>query len=77
MCLNLLFTQTSFAAIEGYSFKFQYKGEQLKVTQQASDEFQALTLAAKTCFKHFKNNKKLSETEGLDLIDICANPKNI
>lgn len=79
--LKLIFFLFTFSVVafgaETYSFKYNFKGETLTVKQEAKDSYQALSLAAKSCFKHFKKNQKLSETTGLDIIDVCANPKTI
>lgn len=79
--LRLIFILASFSFValgaETYKFKYNFKGEVLTIKQEAKDPNQALSLAAKSCFHHFKKNQKLNESTGLDLIDICANPKNI
>jgi hypothetical protein len=31
--------------------------------------------AALSCYRHFKAGRRLNETEGLKIIDICANPR--
>lgn len=59
---------------KNYDFKFSYKNEVLKINQEASSYDSAYKIAAKSCFEHFKNKKKLSNDEGLSIIDICANP---
>lgn len=38
---------------------------------------EAFKTAAQACYRHFKNGKRLSEDEGLDIIDVCANPRRI
>lgn len=48
--------------------KFEYR------TQSANYE-RAFREAAKACYRHFKNGRSLSESEGLDIIDTCANPR--
>lgn len=79
--LRLIFILASFSLVafgsETYNFKYNFKGEILTIKQEAKDPNQALSLAAKSCFHHFKKNQKLSENTGLDLIDVCANPKSI
>lgn len=60
-----------------YTFKFQYRGESLEVRKPANSYEDAFEQAADTCFRHFKGNKaKISEDEGLDIIDVCANPRS-
>lgn len=77
--LNLIlivFFTNSAKALEKFQFKYTFQGDRLFLTQEAEDPNQALKLAAKICFKHFKGPEKISEEKGLDIIDICANPKN-
>lgn len=50
------------------SAKFEYR------TEAASYEI-AFKKAAQACFQHFKDGRKLSEAEGLSIIDTCANPR--
>lgn len=72
----IIFLSHSARAFEKFQFKYDYQGDRLFLTQEADDANQALKLAAKICFKHFKGPDKISEEKGLDIIDICANPKN-
>ena len=60
-----------------YSFKFNYAGETLEIRKPASTYEDAFEQAASECFKHFKGSGKLSEDRGLDIIDVCANPRSI
>lgn len=48
--------------------KFEYQ-------TQASNYEEAYKKAAQACFTHFKAGRKLSEDEGLSIIDTCANPR--
>lgn len=43
------------------------------VSAQSYEE--AFTQAAKACYSHFKDGRHLTENQGLDIIDTCANPK--
>ena len=65
------------AANEVFKFHYTFNGESLVVKQEAKDTFQAMSVAAKTCFQHFKGKQKLNSDKGLDLIDTCANPRKI
>jgi len=38
---------------------------------------EAYERAAKACYSHFKDGKPLNEDKGLDIIDVCANPRSI
>jgi hypothetical protein len=60
-----------------YSFRFKMNGETFEYTQKASSYDQAFERAAQTCFKHFKKGQRLNESTGLDIIDVCANPRTI
>lgn len=62
-------------ASETFNFKYQFQGEVLTISQEGHDQNHALSIAAKSCFRHFKGNKKINESKGLDIIDVCANPK--
>jgi hypothetical protein len=74
-------TSTSQAWIEkapqqkSYDFSFKLKSDSFKYTRTAASYEEAFEDAAKECFKHFKNGKRLNENEGLDIIDVCANPR--
>lgn len=72
----------SFAAIDSksnqqeYKFKFNLKGSTYEYKQSSSSWEKAFELAAKACYQHFKSGQKLSEEQGLDIIDVCANPRS-
>lgn len=60
------------------SYSFQFKAPQAKmfsITQKASTREVAFKLAASECFKKLTGGKYPGEEKGLDIIDICANPK--
>lgn len=71
---TLLFTQASLSS-QKFDFKYTYEGEKLAVSQEAPDYYQALEKAAKSCFRHFKSKTKSNHQKGIELIDVCANPK--
>ena len=58
-----------------YSFKFNYKGQIFTVEKSASSYEEAFDVAAQKCFQNFKGKTQLSEDQGLDIIDACANPR--
>ena len=67
--------KTTEAAI---SYSFQFKAPQAKVfsiTQKASSKEVAFKLAATECFRKLTGDKYPGEEKGLEIIDICANPK--
>lgn len=49
--------------------KYEYK----TVADSWDDAFRE---AAKACYRHFKDGRRLTEDEGLDIIDTCANPRS-
>jgi hypothetical protein len=59
-----------------YSFKFKYEGENLVLLQKATSYEEAYEKAAQSCFQHFKGGRKVAEQKGLDIIDVCANPRS-
>lgn len=56
-----------------YLFKFQ--GIQQPISMKAASKEAAFKLAAKECFSKLTGGKYPGEEKGLDIIDICANPK--
>jgi hypothetical protein len=56
-----------------YLFKFQ--GIQQPISMKATSKEAAFKLAAKECFSKLTGGKYPGEEKGLDIIDICANPK--
>lgn len=76
--LMLMSASTAYSASKTQNFSFQYKAKQYKsftIVRAASSKEEAFRLAAKDCFKHLTNNKYPGEEKGLEIIDICANPK--
>lgn len=70
----IAFGQNALAA--KFDFNYSYEGEKLSVSQEASDYYQALEIAAKNCFKHFKSKTKSNQEKGIEVIDVCANPRS-
>jgi hypothetical protein len=60
-----------------YSFKFKMNNESYEYTQKAKTYEDAYGKAAQACFTHFKAGRRVSEDQGLDIIDVCANPRKI
>lgn len=69
-----LLAQTTFAA-QTFAFKYSFDGEKLSINQEAPDYNAALTKAAKSCFSHFRSKAKSNHEKGIELIDVCANPR--
>ncbi len=83
IAMILLLTQTTAFAWKSkdpqtgvYQFKFQYQGEKLEIEKPAGSYEEAFQKAAEICFKHYRQGKALSEDQGLDIIDVCANPRS-
>lgn len=78
----LAFTCTSFAwnskdsAPKEYNFKFKLQGETFEYRTPAGSYEEAFEQAAQKCFNHYKGAGKVSESRGLDIIDVCANPRS-
>lgn len=58
-----------------YNFKFKMQNETFEVSHTSGSYEEAFERAAKACYKHFKGGRRLSEDRGLDIIDVCANPR--
>ena len=64
--------------VKPMSFSFHYKTAKYKnlvMTRTAASKEEAFRLAAKDCFSKLTENKYPGEEKGLEIIDICANPK--
>ena len=59
-----------------FDFKYVFAGEKLSVSQDAPDYYEAIKKAAKSCFTHFKSKTNSNHEKGVELIDVCANPKS-
>lgn len=60
---------------KAYSFQFKLKGQVFEYSQNSDSYEDAFEKAAKACYQHFKGGQRLSEDQGLDIIDVCANPR--
>jgi hypothetical protein len=85
LCLvaTLIFAQGAFAWISKdetskvYGFKFSLKGATFEYKQSSPSFEEAFERAAQACYTHFKDGKRLNEDTGLDIIDVCANPRSL
>lgn len=59
-----------------YNFKFKMVKDTFEYTQKAPSYEEAFEKAAQACYRHFKNGERLTEDRGLDIIDVCANPRS-
>lgn len=82
MIAFLAFSCTSFAwnspghSGKEYTFKFKLNGQSFETTQTAASYDDAYRVAAQKCFTHYKGSGRVSESRGLDIIDVCANPRS-
>lgn len=60
-----------------FAFKFKLKGESFEYSQKAETYEDAYEKAAQACYRHYKAGRRISEDQGLDIIDVCANPRSI
>lgn len=78
----LAFSCSSFAwvskdsASKEYTFKYKLAGQMLEIRKPASSYEDAFEKAAQECFNFYKGPGKVSESKGLDIIDVCANPRS-
>ncbi len=80
--ITVVFSTIAFAAPQPpeaqlYKFKFRMKSELYEYSQKTTSYEEAFERAAKSCYQHFKDGRKLTEDQGLDIIDVCANPRTI
>lgn len=59
-----------------YVFKYSLSGQALEIRKPASSYEDAYAQAAQQCFSFYKGKGKVSEDRGLDIIDVCANPRS-
>ena len=74
----VLTTAVSQASQNIKEFKFLFKPANsitFEIRKQAATKDAAFKLAAKDCFNQLTGGKYPGEERGLDIIDICANPK--
>ena len=69
-------TVTKAEAAKSYSFQFKApQSKPFSITQKANSREVAFKLAATECFRKLTGDKYPGEEKGLEIIDICANPK--
>ncbi|AGH95565.1 hypothetical protein [Pseudobdellovibrio exovorus] len=69
-------TETSATSAKSYNFQYKLpQSKTLTITQAAPNQEEAYKLAARECFKKLTQNQYPGEQQGLEIIDICANPK--
>ena len=60
---------------KSYKFVYHIDKQIFEVNKTAANKDTAFKLAAKECFQKLTNGKYPGEERGMDIIDICANPK--
>ncbi len=68
-------TSLSFDEKRSFKFQYNYQNDVFRTTELSSDFNEALKLAALKCFQYYSQKVTLNESKGIELIDICANPK--
>ncbi|MBC7742133.1 MAG: hypothetical protein H7061_08045 [Bdellovibrionaceae bacterium] len=75
LILALLVTTQAWAAVPAKSFNFTFKSIKTPIQKSATTKEDAFKLAAKECYQQLTGGTYPGEEKGLDIIDICANPK--
>ncbi len=76
LLLTLVILAAGSANAKPFSFKFKpTNAKSFSITQTAGSQHEAFKLAAKECFKKLTGDRYPGEEKGLEIIDICANPK--
>lgn len=70
----------AYAAPEAKATEFKFvfsepKAKPFSIKMKAATKEDAFKLAAKECFQKLTGGKYPGEERGLDIIDVCANPK--
>ncbi|KYG61270.1 hypothetical protein AZI85_10040 [Bdellovibrio bacteriovorus] len=78
----LAFSCTSFAwksseaPSKEYVFKYKLAGQSLEIKRAAASYEDAYEQAAQQCFNFYRGRGPVAEERGLDIIDVCANPRS-
>lgn len=62
--------------LKDYKFKYKLSGQTLEISKQAGSYEEAFKQAAQQCFQFYKGEQNVSQDRGLDIIDVCANPRS-
>ncbi len=73
LVLSVLMSVQVWAAPKSYTFTFKSIKTPIRATASTKEE--AFKLAAKVCFNQLTGGQYPGEEKGMDIIDICANPK--
>ena len=89
LAMVLGLAQNALAGENEFQFRFEMTASKDLTTRTpaAKNRFEFITtastyedafrLAAQACYRHYKDGKPLTEDQGLDIIDVCANPRRI
>lgn len=72
---NLSFASINKAGVKEYIFKYILSGRTLEIKESAESYEEAFEKSAQRCFDFYRGSGKMSEERGLDIIDVCANPR--
>lgn len=76
LLLISLVSLSSMAASKEYTFKFKASSQSIfQINKKAETKEEAYKLAAKECFQKLTGGHYPGEEKGLEIIDICANPR--
>ncbi len=82
VCAVTLATPIAFAATERtpssskeFTFKFHYKSNNLEIKTTSNSWEEAYQLASQQCYSKLSKNRQMSYDIGMDIIDVCANPR--
>ena len=71
----LLVLLCSAAQATEFTFKYELNGTTFEIKKQEDTWEQAYQFAAQKCFDFYREKGPHSMEYGLDVIDVCANPK--
>lgn len=73
--MTLIFGLNSWATVQQKTYSFKFKSLNSPISTVAATKEAAYKIAAKECFNKLTGGKYPGEEKGMDIIDICANPK--
>lgn len=62
-------------ASKQYEFNYTLNNTKLNIKRSAATYEVAYAQAAQDCFQFYKKQTRLTEEKGIEIIDVCANPK--